>query len=355
MNRHRLPWIDYAKVFSICLVVSYHTPPRPEGFGAEVVSMLRMPAFFLIAGFLFKSEKFESLKAFLLHRGRQLLVPYFAFSLVFYLLWLAFGRDLAGDQASAFAPILQQLSGRPQLIVAPFWFIACLFTLQTLYYLLQRIVPRKWLFATCMLMPLIPAVTEVTHIWQLLDALLYLPFYAFANCFKDLIASVSFRSHRKLIGITLPIALTLIYMRAYHTADLPPGTAKDLLRYALLVCGGLLLLPSYISLCKAIASWIGAKSWVETIGKNTIIILALQNYCIGIIKILADRISGTPQYLEGVPGLNPLLTILVILILYLPIQVIDRWMPFLSGHPSSPRQEKSQPSALHPQGDKQES
>ena len=89
----RYAWVDYAKFFSIFLVVSYHIPHRADGYVGELLSLLRMPAFFMIAGFLFNTNKFHSLSYFLKHRSIQLLIPYISFFTFFYISWLLFGRD----------------------------------------------------------------------------------------------------------------------------------------------------------------------------------------------------------------------------------------------------------------------
>ena len=83
----RYAWVDYAKFFSIFLVVSYHIPHRADGYVGELLSLLRMPAFFMIAGFLFNTNKFHSLSYFLKHRSIQLLIPYISFFTFFYISW----------------------------------------------------------------------------------------------------------------------------------------------------------------------------------------------------------------------------------------------------------------------------
>ena len=89
----RYAWVDYAKFFSIFLVVSYHIPHRADGYVGELLSLLRMPAFFMIAGFLFNTNKFHSLSYFLKHRSIQLLIPYISFFLYFMVtLWARLDR-----------------------------------------------------------------------------------------------------------------------------------------------------------------------------------------------------------------------------------------------------------------------
>ncbi|MCF0232438.1 MAG: acyltransferase family protein, partial [Enterococcus sp.] len=135
-NKQRLVWIDYAKVCSMVLVVFYHTPPQ-LGAIDTVVGLMRLPAFFLVAGFLFKVEKFDNLWQLVLHRSKQLLVPYFFFFAVFYVIWLLFGRDMAGDtDVEIYEPIIEFVTGRPQTICAPMWFVVCLFSIQIIYYIL---------------------------------------------------------------------------------------------------------------------------------------------------------------------------------------------------------------------------
>ena len=53
-------WIDYAKFISIFLVVLFHTNPHLDGYIFDFLKLLRMPAFFLIAGLLFNIDKWNS-------------------------------------------------------------------------------------------------------------------------------------------------------------------------------------------------------------------------------------------------------------------------------------------------------
>jgi uncharacterized membrane protein YcfT len=45
-TENRKIWIDYAKCFSIFLVVLFHTNPNLEGFVFDFLKLLRMPAVF---------------------------------------------------------------------------------------------------------------------------------------------------------------------------------------------------------------------------------------------------------------------------------------------------------------------
>ena len=126
--KERCVWIDYAKFFSIYLVVIFHTHPYLllDGFIGNFFILLRMPAFFLIAGFLFRLDKFDSFFSFLKHRSKQLLIPYISFFVIFYLLWLAVGRNMLGDDElliNVWHPIKELYLGIPSIICAPYWLV----------------------------------------------------------------------------------------------------------------------------------------------------------------------------------------------------------------------------------------
>lgn len=65
---------------------------------------------------------------------------------------------------------------------------------------------------------------------------------------------------------------------------------------------------------------------VSFIGKNTIIILALQNYIIGCFKLYFKSIIEYGGY-----ATNIILTLLTIIICCLPIKLINSYVPFLVG------------------------
>ena len=85
-SKERKVWIDYAKFVSIFLVVLFHTNPNLDGYIFDFLKLLRMPAFFLIAGLLFDINKWNNFIDFFKHRFKRLIIPYFWFSLIFYVL-----------------------------------------------------------------------------------------------------------------------------------------------------------------------------------------------------------------------------------------------------------------------------
>lgn len=322
----RYTWIDYAKVISICLVISFHTPPRPDGYWGEVIGMLRMPAFFLIAGFLFKAERFATLRSFVYHRSVQLLLPYASFFLIFYILWLLVGRSLAGPEDMAIHPLMplwEFVTGNPKTVVAPCWFLCCLFSMQIIYYLLIKHLPRLGVIAIVLLMPFLNCFDNLYYLpWSLGWAFRYMPFYAIPNLFREQI--LGFAGRKCCVVALLALIAGMGCMALHHCIE---NIWMDTITE---IVGGLLLLPIYILLCKSIAHCHPADSVAEFIGKNTIVILPIQNYIIGVFKIVCIHFYG-PLFFEGNYAANVLITLAVLLLSVIPIFAINHYFPAMIG------------------------
>lgn len=318
-------WIDYAKLISICLVVSFHTPPRPDGFLGDFMSMLRMPAFFLIAGLLFKAEKYTTFGNFLRHRGIQLLIPYASFFFIFYIFWILFGRMLAGADEMAIHPLLplwEFITGNPKIVIAPCWFLCCLFSIQTIYYLISKHLSRNAVIVIVLLFPFLNCISNLSYLpWGLSQAFQYMPFYAIPNLMRKHIIS-SETSKWSFAFISLVIGMGCLFFLIELRNPWADTLATTL--------SGLLILPFYIQLCKAIAMWRPFNRFAEFIGRNTIIILAIQNYIIGFIKIFCISIFGPDFFVENYMA-NIAITTCVLIVSTLPIVFINKYIPGMIG------------------------
>ncbi|MEG1838856.1 MAG: acyltransferase family protein [Bacteroidaceae bacterium] len=324
MEKERYDWIDYAKFISIFLVISFHTPPHVTGYIGELIRQLRMPAFFLISGFLFNFEKFQSFIYFFKHRSIQLLIPYVSFFFIFYFLWLIFGNYLGEKEdinSTFYQPIIEFIYGNPQIITAPYWFICCLFSIQIIYYLLKKNIPNYLIFPICLIFPFINCMADFYALpWNISNAFKYIPFYAFANQYKIYIKKID-----KISPLIIVLGLSYFIIIYYLTY-----TDNNFLKTLLFIISGISILPVYILFCKSIANIFKRKYIIQYIGKNTIIILALQNYVIGVIKIICYKFGGN-NFFEGKYLLNILISLFVIAIIYIPIIIINRYFPFIIG------------------------
>ena len=92
-------------------------------------------------------------------------------------------------------------------------------------------------------------------------------------------------------------------------------------------------MPSYIVLCKQIPDISPYNEFATFVGRNTIIILAVQNYIIGCILLLANKYFEWPL-LSNTFINNASTTIIVLFIAFIPILLINRYLPFMIGRGS---------------------
>lgn len=128
MKKAREAWLDAAKGIAILCVVIGHSDINSDII--NTIFWFHMPAFFIIAGYLFKPKE-----DYLQDRAYRLLIPYLCF------LVLLFGLNIAlGNPPSLSALIIGGRALNDDYpLFAPFWFITCLFVTQVAFANMLRI------------------------------------------------------------------------------------------------------------------------------------------------------------------------------------------------------------------------
>ena len=216
MGSKRILWIDYLKAISMLLVVVYHTPERYNVLDEGVVFNLGVPIFFVLAGFLYNPAKHAGTGQYLLHRARQLLIPYATFFVVFYALWLAVGRRMVGPEEEAIAwwtPLYEFATGQPTVVLGAFWYIACLFSMQVVYHVLQRWIPGKWMIAASVVLALSTYVLYI-HPWNVGKAFIYMPLYAVGHTCREALAAIARQPARLRLATAVPLVAGIAVLAA---------------------------------------------------------------------------------------------------------------------------------------------
>ena len=330
----RQAWLDYIKLIAMFLVVVYHTPPRFDTAHEVALFNMGAPVFFFAAGYLFNIAKQKNFLSFLKHRARQVLVPYSTFFVVFYALWLVVGRRMAGPDEMAIdvmTPVWQFVQGTPDVVLGPFWFLAALFTMQVLYYPISRFLKGYLPLVVALLLSLslfiLPDVPWLRY-WNLDKALLYMPIYAVGNCCRPLVDKFNFAyaGHTLLWIILAAIGLGFLI---FAPLSIDRATA-----YVLAPEAVILVLPFYTAVCKWLQDRCGESRIALTVALTSITYLAVQNYVIGIIKIMVSKTLG-----EGLLDDSILLKVVIavmVMIVICPIEVmVDRYVPWMLGKRSS--------------------
>lgn len=326
----RKAWLDYIKLIAMTLVVVYHTPPRYDTAHEAALFNMGAPVFFFAAGYLFNVSRQQGFFKFLLHRARQILVPYTTFFIIFYALWLVVGRRMAGPEEQAIdtlTPLWQFIKGTPDIVLGPFWFLAAMFTMQVIYYPVRRYLKGRWPLLVAVLLSLslfvIPDVPCVRY-WNLDRALLYMPLYALGNCCRDLVDKFTFASVSRSISWIVLAALGLGFL-----VVAPLSINRDV-AYVLAPEAVILVLPFYTAISKWLEEHVG-NSWIaQTVAITGITYLALQNYLIGVIKMMVSRVCGPAVFDDNIV-LKIVIALAVMVVLYPMAVLIERYLPFLLG------------------------
>ena len=328
----RQAWLDYIKLIAMTLVVVYHTPPRYDNAHEAALFNMGAPVFFFAAGYLFNIAKQKNFFTFLRHRARQILVPYTTFFIIFYALWLVVGRRMAGPEEQAidtFTPLWQFIQGTPDVVLGPFWFLAALFTMQVIYYPIKKYLSGYWPLVVALLLSLslliMPDLPWFRY-WNLDKAFLYMPIYALGNCCHKQVDKFDFSTlARSLLWIALAVVGLGFLIVAPLNID--RGVA-----YVLAPEAVILVLPFYTAVCKWLESSFGTSRIAQTVAITGITYLALQNYLIGIIKMLVAKFAG-PEIFDDNIILKVVIALLVMAILYPLALIVERYLPFLLGKP----------------------
>ncbi len=330
----RKAWLDIIKLVAMLLVVVYHTPPRYDNAHEAALFNMGAPVFFFAAGYLFNIARQQNFLSFLRHRARQILVPYTTFFIIFYALWLAVGRRMAGPEEMEIGilmPLQQFVQGTPDVVLGPFWFLAALFTMQVIYYPIRRLLSGCWPLAVALLLCLsllvMPDVPWL-RLWNLDKALLYMPIYALGNCCHPLVERFDFsKPSRSLLWAVLAAAGLGFLIVAPLSID------RDV-AYVLAPVAVILTLPLYTAISRWMERSAIACRVARVVAVGSITYLALQNYLIGVIKMIVARLMA-PQVWDDNLLLKVAVALAVMAVLY-PIAIfIDRYMPWLLGKKTS--------------------
>ncbi len=146
-EKKRINWVDVAKGIAMICVILVHAEEHfmPGTLVSTKIPLytFHMPLFFFMSGYLFTLK--SSFGEFLKNKCRRILIPYFCLGIILALFntyWT--GRNPFGDpwfQQEFF--VGQLLSLLTQKRFWALWFIACLFWLNILFYLIVRFVNNE--------------------------------------------------------------------------------------------------------------------------------------------------------------------------------------------------------------------
>ena len=140
-EKKRELWADYAKGICILLVFIGHSDAIPQAVRIFIY-LFHMPMFFFCMGYY--SSTGGTLGGFVKKRFRQLMVPFFAYGILYHVLFLGIlvpllrgGADWALCRDNILGLLVQK---RGTDLVAPKWFLTAAFVASVLFYALRKYV-----------------------------------------------------------------------------------------------------------------------------------------------------------------------------------------------------------------------
>lgn len=146
MYRKRIEWIDICKSLAIIAIFCGHFS-TPDGRLERFVYVYHLQLFFFLSGLFYYKQNKMSWKNYSLSKVQKILIP-FAFFGILNIVFFAFINNWTANQ------ILQQLielveGARPPVFVAgQLWFLPCLFCIQIIYFMLNKLFKRKSIILT---------------------------------------------------------------------------------------------------------------------------------------------------------------------------------------------------------------
>jgi fucose 4-O-acetylase-like acetyltransferase len=319
-EQKRIGWIDEFKGFVLLLVCLYHVEhafPQAQ-MGMLHLSTLRMSAFFFISGMLFSTRRFPDFKSYLVHKTRVLLVPYILLSLLF----LALDPVLYNFDLFPKAPRMTVMNIKPEIATVwdyiywnlakifvagkssigsgPLWFVFTLYSVSLLFYGVQKIVPRKFIFFV--------SLASLAGGWMLYKNHIRLPLgierdltvlFFFANGWLCKGAMQPFSGPNSLGArkiLTLVVA-TIVAFAAYAYLEVPDpnfSIMNNILGKSLLI----FVASSFFGIAGLVAAFILAdklpdiapirivKGILRNISRNALVILAVHWYILLVMRLL---------------------------------------------------------------------
>ena len=152
-QRKRVGWVDALRGFGIVLMIVGHANYLPTDL-KHMIYRFHMPLFFVLAGYLFRPEKYENLNELIRDKFRRYVIPYFVLSginlvLNGYFEYQVMGlRDFAVSTGKHIFWILfacNSASKTPNS--SPLWFLPCIFLATVYLYVFMTCSKKKVKYA----------------------------------------------------------------------------------------------------------------------------------------------------------------------------------------------------------------
>ena len=216
------------------------------------------------------------------------------FGILSWLAWLLIGRKYGYDHEDTidwWVPLLGLINGKTEWIIQnrPLWFLCCLVSLDWLYWIVNHIRSKIWMWIVITCIACIGCCSGYYHLfgyWRLNTSMIVLPLYALGAENKELIIQKAKTCSYISLIATMILAILVIIVGYFYNSDFDLSLAdigNPFLFYSTSLA--VILLWATISiLCDRL---FGRLRILSYIGQNTLLILCAHIPVFGMIKGIA--------------------------------------------------------------------
>lgn len=306
---NRIKFLDVSKGLLIILMVIGHS----ESPVTSYIYLFHMSAFVFISGYTF-NQKYP-LKTALKKRFQRLYIPFIKYSLVFLLFYNVFVlMNFYDAEEMIWSPILYIKSILNILLLGgalfgsgllgAFWFLTMLFEISIIYLIINS-VAVKYLKSSNIMATSIVIIFILGNILILIDynlprfldnSLVMILIYHFGVLYKKFENRIPIKLYFALFS-----ALSLIILNQYGSIDVGLNIYTNPLYFLFASLTGIYLII-YIS--KTLVKFYECK-FLNFLGKNTLVILALQFLCFKFVNLIIICTYSYPiQMMSSFPTIN---------------------------------------------------
>lgn len=296
----------------------------PEWY-ARFLSPFQLAGFFFASGYTFNVK--ASFREFFVVKVRTLLIPVLIFGLINSIVTYIYPGTVLKERLIG---LILQVPGKWDDL----WFVACLFSMSLIFYPIAKHVKSnilRLIIVACLAVAagLYTMNSGVNIPWHIENACILLPFMFLGYVLKKTCVGecvLGKLRDLKVFVIVLLFYILIVSLWCNYPIDVH---VLNYGKFPLFIVSALTGTALVVSVSMILERWADVRCmrWLQYVGKNTLVYYAFQSKVItALVAVLAVFHISSSTYL-----VNLLAAMLVCVVLIIPVELINRFCPFIIG------------------------
>lgn len=323
--------IDISRGIGIILVIFAHILSIKEI--NRVIYFFHMPLFFFLAGMsmVYSYKEDTSFKEYTIKKIKNILVPYFIFSIISFIYWALIERKIRGQiDISIISNFLNIFIAKassqlysPNVVM---WFLPCMFTTDIMFFALMRLKHKKTIIGINLVIGYFLSINKIILPWSIETALIALSFMYFGYIIKkeEIVNNwykITFLTILSIIGI-------IICFITNNEVNMLNHKYSNIILFLLGAYSGIFITIVFLS--NFILKQKHFKNIIEYIGQNSLIIMLCSEPLKRLLlKILSIITKVEIEIIRKSIIYSFLCTVMVIIMIFPIIFIFKKYVPFV--------------------------